>query len=92
MKNIVNYLKNINEGHINESRFEIDECNAKGNMKFGFMRYDENRGVVDILQFNKLSDFASYEGFDEEDYLGIDNLKVGETAYDGASYIYTRIW
>lgn len=82
----------INSRQINESKFEIDECRAVGNAKFGFMRYDENRGVVEVLQFNKLSEFASYEGFEEKDYLGIDNLKVGNSVYDGSTYIYTRIW
>ena len=89
MKNLTDY---ISESTINESRYEIDECHAVGNMKYGFMRYDDNRGTVEVIQFNKLMELANYEGFDEDDYMGIDKLDVGESSYDGMSYIYTRIW
>lgn len=89
MKNLIDY---IGESFINESRYEVDECRAVGNLKFGFMRYDEARGVVEVIQFNKLGEFANYEGFDEDDYMGIDKLEVGDSVYDGAAYIYTRIW
>ena len=89
MKNLTDY---ISESTINESRYEVDECNAKGNMKYGFMRYDDNRATVEVIQFNKLSEFADYEGFSEDDYMDIDKLEVGDSMYDGAAYIYTRIW
>lgn len=48
--------------------------------------------MVEVIQFNKLAEYADYQGFSEEDYMGIDKLKVGESVYDGANYIYTRIW
>lgn len=87
MKNITDYLNNINE-----SKYEIDSCKAKGNMKFGYMMYDDMRGLVEIIQFNKLSEYCNFNGFDEEDMMDIDKLEIGKTAYDGVSCIYTRIW
>lgn len=96
MKNLNEYLDNSTTARmINESRFEVDECRADGDMKFGFMRYDDNRATVEVIQFNKLKDFAKFEGFGEEweeVYMDIDKLDVGESVYDGSSYIYTRIW
>ena len=89
MKNIVDF---INEGNINESKYEVASCRAEGNMKYGYMFYEENSGTVTIIQFNKLSEYAKYEGFEEEDFMEMDKLKVGESVYDGASAIYTRIW
>lgn len=39
-----------------------------------------------------LSEYCEHEGFEEEDFMEMDKLKVGESVYDGASAIYTRIW
>ena len=39
MKNIVDF---INEGNINESKYEVASCRAEGNMKYGYMFYEEN--------------------------------------------------
>lgn len=89
MKNIVDF---INNKPINESKYEVDSCSATGNMKYGYMFYEENSGTVTIIQFNKLSEYAKYNGFDEEDFMEMDKLKVGESVYDGVSAIYTRIW
>lgn len=89
MKSIVDL---INEGNINEGKYEIDSCRAEGRMKFGFMFYEEMSGTVTVFEFNKLSEYADYQGFDEEDFMGIDKLKVGESVYDGVGAIYTRIW
>lgn len=54
--------------------------------------YDDNTGTVTVIQFNKLSDLAKSYGAEEETFLGIDKLDVGESVYDGAATIYTRIW
>ena len=89
MKNLNDYL---NESQINESRFTCGGCLARGNMKYGFMTYHRDSRVVEVIQFNKLAEYADYQGFSEEDYMGIDKLGVGESVYDGANYIYTRIW
>lgn len=92
MKDLVKY---INESVIiNENKFEIDECRAVGNMKYGFMRYDDNRGIVEVIQFNNLKEFAKHEGFsdDIDVYMDIDKLDEGQSASDGTTYIYTRIW
>lgn len=102
MKNLMDFVNESSKKTIaiNESRLEIDECRATGNMKYGFMRYDDNRGIVEVFQFNKLNDFAKLEGFSEDDYgmsasemyMDIDKLEVGDSVYDGAAMIYTRIW
>ena len=89
MKNIVDF---INNKPINESKYEVDSCRAEGKMKYGYMFYEENSGTVTVIQFNKLSEYAEYNGFDEEDFMEMDKLKVGESVYDGVSAIYTRIW
>ena len=89
MKNIVDF---INNKPINESKYEVDSCRAEGKMKYGYMFYEENSGTVTVIQFNKLSEYAKYNGFDEEDFMEMDKLKVGESVYDGVSAIYTRIW
>lgn len=89
MKNLKEILT---EANVNESRLRVAGCLAKGNMKYGFMVYNQDSNVVDVIQFNKLAEYADYNGFDVEDYMGIDKLNVGESSYDGASYIYTRIW
>lgn len=89
MKNIVDF---INEDNINESKYEIDDCRAKGNMKYGFMYYDDDRGIVEVIQFNKLSEYCDSLGFDEESMMDLEGLKVGDSVYDGSSNIYTRIW
>jgi hypothetical protein len=89
MKNLKEILT---EANVNESRLRVASCLAKGNMKYGFMVYNQDSNVVDVIQFNKLAEYADYNGFDVEDYMGIDKLDVGGSAYDGASYIYTRIW
>ena len=92
MKDLKKY---INEStSINESRYEVDECRAVGNMKYGFMRYDNNRGIVEVIQFNNLKEFAKFEGFDDDEdvYMGIDKLEEGQSVSDGTTYIYTRIW
>lgn len=89
MKSIVDI---INENNVNESKYEVDSCRADGKMKYGYMFYEENSGTVTVIQFNKLSEYCDHEGFDEEDFMGMDKLKVGESVYDGASAIYTRIW
>ena len=89
MKSLQQFIK---AGSINESRFDIDSCDASGNMKFGYMMYDDNTGTVTVIQFNKLSDLAKSYGAEEEMFLGIDKLDVGESVYDGAATIYTRIW
>lgn len=84
----------INESlqSINESRFEIDECRAKGNMKYGFMYYDDYRGIVEVIQFNKLSEYCDSLGFEIEDMMDLEGLEVGDSVYDGDASIYTRIW
>lgn len=80
----------INEGaHHNMGMTKISYA---GKNKFGFMRYNDNAESIDVISFNKLSELADMEGFDEDDYMGIDKLGVGESVYDGAAYIYTRIW
>ena len=89
MKSIVDI---INENNVNESKYEVDSCRADGKMKYGYMFYEETSGTVTVIQFNKLSEYCEYEGFDEEDFMGMDKLKVGESVYDGVSAIYTRIW
>lgn len=91
MKSLVDCVK---ESQVNESlnKYEIDSCHAVGNMKYGFMCYDDMSGVVTIIQFNKLSEYCDFNGFEEDDMMGIDKLKVGHSVYDGASYMYTRIW
>lgn len=86
MKTLTQYLT---EG---KDQYIIDECNAKGNKKMGFVYYDENSATVQVIQFDDLESFAEAQGFDVEDYMGIDKLKVGESAYDGAAAIYVRIW
>lgn len=56
------------------------------------MSYDENSGLISVISFDKLEEFARKQGFDTEDYMDIDKLNVGQSAYDGVSMIYTRIW
>ena len=89
MKNLKEILT---EATVNEGRYRVAGCLAKGNMKYGFMVYNQDSCILDVIQFNKLVEYADYNGFDVEDYMGIDKLDVGESVYDGASYIYTRIW
>lgn len=79
----------INEGFY--QHFEENVKSANKN-KFGFMRYDTMDERIEVISFNTLKEIAHEEGFDEEDYMEIDKLDVGESAYDGASTIYTRIW
>ena len=43
MKNIVDF---INEGNINESKYEVASCRAEGKMKYGYMFYEENSGII----------------------------------------------
>lgn len=85
----------ISECMINENVYhnmKMCKVNYAHKNKYGFMRYNDTAESIDVISFNKLSDLASMEGFDEDDYMGIDKLNVGESLYDGASYIYTRIW
>ena len=80
----------ITEGYAVKNE-EIEVVRAhKG--KFGFMVWNDNAEQVSVISFDKLADYAALEGFDVDDYMGIDKCDVGESVYDGASYIYTRIW
>ena len=79
----------INESRSIDNEWSVDYTNDG---KFGFMYYEANAGLVGVISFDKLEKFAKSQGFNVEDYMGIDKLKVGESVYDGASYIYTRIW
>jgi hypothetical protein len=86
-------MKTLTE-YLNESKKSgiVDECNAKGSAKFGYMMYDDNSATVTVIEFDDLKEFAESQGFDVEDYMEIDKLEIGESAYDGASVVYTRIW
>jgi hypothetical protein len=83
MKNIKDFINESNQNTIKVS-------NNKS--KFGFMRYNDMANTIDVVSFDNLNELARQEGFDEDDYLDIDKLEVGESRYDGAAYIYTRIW
>lgn len=84
----------LTQSNIKESsdKFELGEIDAKGNMRYGFMMYDDTSGTVMVFQFNSLSDYAEKWGMTTSDFMHIDRLKVGESVYDGAATIYTRIW
>jgi hypothetical protein len=56
------------------------------------MSYDENSGLISVISFDKLEEFAKKQGFDPKDYNNIDKLKVGQSTYADVSIIYTRIW
>ena len=87
MKNLKDF---INEGWASQNNeWEVSNVD-KG--KFGYMWYDENSGLIGVISFDKLEEFARKQGFDAEDYMGIDKLNVGQSVYDGVSMIYTRIW
>ncbi len=80
---------------INESSYRnlgMTKVSYAGKNKFGFMRYNSNAEAIDVVSFNKLNELADSEGGMEDDYMDIDKLGVGESVYDGAAYIYTRIW
>lgn len=87
MKNLKDF---INEGWVSQNNeWEVSNVDRG---KFGFMSYDENSGLISVISFDKLEEFARKQGFDTEDYMDIDKLNVGQSAYDGVSMIYTRIW
>lgn len=90
----------INESHVDENAINegsyrnlgMTKVSYAGKNKFGFMRYNSNAEAIDVVSFNKLSELADSEGGMEDDYMDIDKLDVGKSVYDGAAYIYTRIW
>ena len=87
MKNLKDF---INEGKTTEhNEWSIDYGNDG---KYGYMWCDSNSGLIGVVSFDKLEEFAKKQGFDVDDYMDIDKLKVGQSAYDGVSMIYTRIW
>lgn len=87
MKNLKEF---ITEGWASQNN-EWEVSNA-GEGKFGFMSYDENSGLISVISFDKLDEFAKKQGLDPEDYKNIDKLKVGQSTYADVSMIYTRIW
>lgn len=97
MKNLKDFINEsqVDENAINEGSYRnlgMTKVSYAGKNKFGFMRYNDNAEAIDVVSFNKLSELADSEGFDVDDYMDIDKLEVGESVYDGSSYIYTRIW
>lgn len=92
MKTLQDFI--TTQSNIKESsdKFELGEIDAKGNMRYGFMMYDVTSGTVMVFQFNSLSDYAEKWGMTTSDFMHIDRLKVGESAYDKSSTIYTRLW
>lgn len=87
MKDIVDF---INEGwKTNNNEWKV---NNAGKGKFGFMWYNDMSGMCGVISFDKLDEFAQSQGMLEEAYMDIDKCDVGESVYDGTSYIYTRIW
>lgn len=60
--------------------------------EFGCIGYDANTEEVYLMEFNSVEDLADYYGTDVEDWMGIDEIEVGERVDDGAGHSYTRIW
>ena len=87
MKNLKDF---ISEGRVSQNN-EWEVSNV-GEGKFGFMSYDENSGLISVISFDKLEEFAKKQGLDPEDFKNIDKLKVGQSTYTDVSMIYTRIW
>ena len=86
MKDLTSFIK---EGYAATNN-EWKVSNA-GKGKFGFMWYNDQAGVCGVISFDKLEEFAESQGFDPDDYMDMDKCDVGESVYDGAAYIYTRI-
>ena len=87
MKDLTSFIKEGYAATNNEWRVS----NA-GKGKFGFMWYNDHAGLCGVISFDKLEEFAESQGFDPDDYMDMDKCDVGESVYDGAAYIYTRIW
>ena len=61
--------------------------------EYGFMWFDKASGKIGVISFDDIGDIAKLQGCNRSDYMDIDQLKVGETAYDRVvGYMYTRIW
>lgn len=80
----------INEGWTAEN--DTWQVSNAGKGKFGYMWYDDLSGTAGVISFDKITEYAEKKGFNADEMMDIDKLKVGESAYDGYSYMCTRIW
>jgi IS5 family transposase len=60
--------------------------------KYGVLGWYDDGQTAFLMEFDSVQDLSDYYGTDNESWMGIDEIEVGERVTDGSGAMYMRIW
>lgn len=85
-------FRRIEEAEARNEHLHVEAFEMHHNKKYGALSWYDDGQTAFLMEFDSVEDLANYYGTDEECWMGIDKIQVGETIRDGAGTCYTRIW
>lgn len=85
-------FKRINGVEARNEHLHVEAFEMHHNKKYGALCWDDTMQTAFLMEFDSVEDLSDYYGLKTEDWMGIDEIQVGETITDGVGAIFTRIW
>lgn len=85
-------FKRIDEAEARNEHLHVEAFEMHHSKKYGAVGFDSTSETAFIMEYDSVKDLADYYGVDEECWMEIDKIQIGETIRDGAGTYYTRIW
>lgn len=85
-------FRRIEEAEARNEHLHVEAFEMHHSKKYGALGWYDNGQTAFLMEFDSVKDLADYYSTDEECWMGIDEIEVGERVTDGSGAMYMRIW
>lgn len=85
-------FKRIEEAEARNEHLHVEAFEMHHTKKYGVLGWYDDGQTAFLMEFDSVQDLSDYYGVDDESWMGIDEIEVGERVTDGSGAMYMRIW
>lgn len=85
-------FKRIKETEVRTEHLHVEAFEMHHTKKYGVLGWYGDEQAAFLMEFDSVQDLSDYYCTDNESWMGIDEIEVGERVTDSAGTMYMRIW